>query len=339
MRISRPINGHRFLTQETPMRWILALCLALACGPIAGVHAQDAFPTRVVRVVVPYPAGGGTDILARFVADQLARKWGQTVIVENIGGAAGNIGAADVARAAPDGHTLLVTSPGPVATNSFLYKDMPYDPARWVPVALLATGPYLLVVRRNFEVATVRELVTRAKAAPGKLTAATPGAGSVGHLSTVQLEMLAGISTQHVPYRGLGPALNDLIAGHVDLMFDTPTTAVGLHRDGKVKILATGGTERLRDLPELPTVAEAGLPGYRAVTWYAMVAPPQTPAALADRINRDVVEILGRPDVADRARAIQMEPTTKSRAEAAQFFAEETALWGKVIKAANIVPQ
>lgn len=318
----------------------MALCCALACVSSSGaVLAQDAFPARLVRIVVPYPAGGGTDILARFVADQLARKWGQAVIVENIGGAAGNIGAAEVFRAAPDGHTLLVTSPGPVATNSFLYKEMPYDPARWTPVALLATGPYVLVLRKNFDGATVKDLIARAKAAPGKITSATPGVGSVGHLATVQLEMLADIKTQHVPYRGLSPAINDIIAGHVDLMFDTPTTSLALHRDGKVKIVATGATERMRDLPEVPTIAEAGLPDYRAVTWYAMMAPPQMPAALADRINRDVVEILSRPDVAERSRGIQMEPAAKSRTEAGKFFAEEAALWGKVIRQANIPPQ
>jgi tripartite-type tricarboxylate transporter receptor subunit TctC len=319
---------------------LMALCCALACVlSNAAAWAQDAFPSRLVRVVVPYPAGGGTDILARFVADQLARKWGQGVIVENIGGAAGNIGAAEVFRAAPDGHTLLITSPGPVATNSFLYKEMPYDPARWTAIALLATGPYVLVLRRNFDGATVKDLIARAKAAPGKITSATPGVGSVGHLATVQLEMLADIKTQHVPYRGLSPAINDIIAGHVDLMFDTPTTSLALHRDGKIKIVATGATERMRDLPEVPTIAEAGLPDYRAVTWYAMMAPPQMPVALAERINRDVVEILSRPDVAERSRAIQMEPAAKSRAEAAKFFTDETALWGKVIRQANIPPQ
>ena len=158
-------------------------------------------------------------------------------------------------------------------------------------------------------------------------------------LSTVQLEMLAGIKTAQIPYRGLSQAINDIIAGHVDMMFDTPTTSLPLHRDGKVKIVAVGTTERVRELAEIPTLAESGLPGYRAVTWYAMVAPPQTPAALADRINRDVVEILARPDVVEKARGIQMEPVSKSRAEAAKFFAEETELWGKVIKAANIPMQ
>jgi tripartite-type tricarboxylate transporter receptor subunit TctC len=314
---------------------LAALGVVLARG---ASRAQDAFPSRLVRIVVPYPPGGGTDTLARLVADQLGRKWGQSAIVENIGGAAGNIGSAEVARAAPDGHTLLLASPGPIATNSFLYKEMPYDPARWVPIALLATGPYVLVVRKSFEGASVKDLIARAKANPGKITAATPGIGSVGHLSTVQLEMLADIKMVQVPYRGLGPAINDIIAGHVDLMFDTPVTAVGLHREGKLKIVGVGPSERLRELPDIPTIAET-LPGYRSVTWYAMVAPPQTPAALADRINRDLNEILGRPDFVEKARAIQMEPATKSRAEAARFFAEETELWGKVIKAANIPPQ
>jgi tripartite-type tricarboxylate transporter receptor subunit TctC len=312
---------------------LATLAVALANG---GSRAQDTFPSRGVRIVVPYPAGGGTDTLARLLADQLSRKWGQSAIVENIGGGAGNIGAAEVARAAPDGHTLLLTSPGPIATNSFLYKEMGYDPARWVPIALLATGPYVLVMRKSFEGSTVKDLIAYAKANPGKLTSATPGVGSVGHLSTVQLEMLAGIKTVQVPYRGLGQAINDIIAGHVDLMFDTPTTSLPLHREGKVKIVAVGTTERVRELPEVPTVAESGLPGYRAVTWYAMVAPPQTPAALADKINRDVVEILGRPDVVEKARGIQMEPAARSRAEAARFFGEETELWGQVIKTANI---
>jgi tripartite-type tricarboxylate transporter receptor subunit TctC len=315
----------------------LTTLVALAAVlPTDASRAQDVFPSRMVRIVVPYPAGGGTDTLARLLADQLSRKWGQSAIVENIGGGAGNIGAAEVARASPDGYTLLLASPGPIATNGFLYKEMGYDPARWVPIALLATGPYVLVMRKSFEGSTVKDLIAYAKANPGKLTAATPGVGSVGHLSTVQLEMLAGIKMVQIPYRGLGQAINDIIAGHVDLMFDTPTTSLPLHRDGKVKIVAVGTTERVRELPDVPTVAESGLPGYRAVTWYAMVAPPQTSAALADKINRDVVEILSRPEVVEKARGIQMEPVAKTRAEAAKFFAEETELWGKVIKTADI---
>jgi tripartite-type tricarboxylate transporter receptor subunit TctC len=322
------------------MRWIkggLAAMAALAAVLASdNGRAQDSYPSRLVRIVVPYPAGGGTDTLARLIADQLGRKWGQSAIVENVGGAAGNIGAAEVARAAPDGYTLLLASPGPIATNSFLYRDMGYDPARWVPIALLATGPYVLVLRKNFEGSSIKDLIARAKADPGKITSATPGIGSVGHLATVQLEMLAGIKTSQIPYRGLGQAINDIIAGHVDMMFDTPTTSLPLHRDGKVKIVAVGTSERVRELPDIPTIAEEGLPGYRAVTWYAMVAPPQTPAAVADKLNTDLAEILGRPEVADKVRGIQMEPVTKTRAQATSFFAEEAQLWGKVIKAANI---
>src|SRR5262244_3528418 len=294
----------------------LVVLAALLASDVA--RAQETYPDRPVRVVVPYPAGGGTDTLARLLADQLSRQWGQPIIVENVGGAAGNIGAAEVARAKPDGYTLLLASPGPIATNAFLYKEMGYDPARWVPIALLATGPYVLLLRKNFEASTVADLIARAKSNPGKITSATPGIGSVGHLSTVQLEMLAGIKTAQIPYRGLGQAINDIIAGHVDMMFDTPTTSLPLHRDGKVKIVAVGTTERIRELPQVPTIAEAGVPGYRAVTWYAMVAPPQTPVPLADKIHRDVVEILGRPEVADKVRAIQMEPVTETRLQAAK---------------------
>jgi tripartite-type tricarboxylate transporter receptor subunit TctC len=321
---------------------IVLVMLTAALGivlPSDASRSQAAFPAKAVRIVIPYPAGGGTDVLGRVVADQLSRKWGQTVIVENVGGAAGNIGAADVFRAAPDGYTLMVTSPGPVATNKFLYKEMPFDPARWTSIALLATGPYVLTMRKSFEGSTVKDLIAYAKANPGKITSATPGIGSVGHLATVELEMLADIKTVMVPYRGLSLAVNDIIAGHVDLMFDTPTTSLPLHREGKVKIIGTGTPERVPEFPEIPTIAESGVPGYRAVTWYAMVAPPQMPAALADRINHDVVEILGRPDVVEKVRGIQMDPATKSRAEAASFFAEETELWGKVIKQANIPPQ
>src|SRR5437588_4853258 len=299
---------------------VTALVVAFGILTTDASRAQDVFPSRTVRVVVPYPAGGGTDILARFVAEQLTRKWGQSVIVENAGGAAGNIGSAEVARAAPDGHTLLVSAPGPIATNSFLYKDMPYDPSRWVPIALLTTGPYVLAIRKGFDGATVGDLIARAKANPGKLTAAIPGVGSVAHLATVQLEMRANIKLLHVPYRGLAPAINDIIAGHVDLMFDTPTTSLPLHRDGKIRIVAAGTRDRVRELPEVATISEAGLPGYRSVTWYAMVGPPLMPSALAEKINRDDAELLGRQDIIERVRAIQMEQVTSTRADAAKYF-------------------
>ena len=320
-------------------RRLFAALLALSsiATPYAA-QAQDKFPVRPVKIIVPQPAGGGTDTLARLVADLLSRKWSQPVVVENISGGSGNIGAAQAFKAAPDGYTLMITSPGAVSTNRFLFKSMPYDPSRFTSIALLTTGPMVLSVRNGFGSTTVKDLVAYAKANPGKITAGHPGVGTVLHLAHVQLDMLGDFTTTLVPYRGLSPALNDLMAGHIDVMFDTPTTSLPLHRSGKIKIIATGTPERVREYPDVPTVAET-LPGFRAVTWYAMVAPPNLASGLADRINRDVNEILARNDVAERVRAIQMEPGTGLRASAGAFIADETELWGRVIKRANITPQ
>jgi tripartite-type tricarboxylate transporter receptor subunit TctC len=319
---------------------VVALVTALAiASPIYLSHAEDSFPSHTVKMVVPYPAGGGTDLLARVLANELSRKWNQSVIVENVGGAGGNIGASQVARAAPDGYSLLFASPGPISTNQFLYKQMGYDPAQWVPISVIATAPYVLVLRKNFDGASVKDVIAHAKANPGKLTSATPGVGSVGQLATVELEMLGNIDLLQVPYKGLSPAVNDMIAGNVDMMFDMLATSLPLHEGNKVKIVAVGGTERVKALPDVPTLAEAGVTGYRAVTFFGMVAPPQTPAALADKINADITEILKRPEVVDKAHLMGMDPAPGSRQEAGKFFADEMNLWGKVIKKANLPMQ
>jgi tripartite-type tricarboxylate transporter receptor subunit TctC len=316
---------------------ITALAALLAVATAA--RAQADFPTRVVKLIVPYPPGGGTDLLARVLAEQLGRTWRQAVIVENIGGAGGNIGAAEVFRADPDGYTLLLASPGPIATNAYMYKDMSYDPAQWVPVAVLATSPYVLVLNNGFDAPTLPLFLSRAKADPGKLTAATPGVGSVGQLATVELEMLAGVKLLQVPYKGLSPAVADVVAGHVDMMFDMLATALPMHQAQQEKIIAVGGTERVKALPDVPTLAEAGVPGYRAVTFFGIVAPPGTPDALADRINRDVVACLKDPAFVDKTKALGMDLAPGNRADAAKFFADERALWGKVIKQADLPMQ
>jgi tripartite-type tricarboxylate transporter receptor subunit TctC len=316
----------------------LAALLAVALLSLPG-YAQTGFPNRVVKLIVPYPPGGGTDLLARALADRLSRKWGQSVIVENVGGAGGNIGAAEVFRADPDGYTLLLASPGPIATNAFMYKDMSYDPAKWVPIAVLATSPYVLVLSLGFDAPNLPLLLTHAKANPGRLTAATPGVGSVGQLATVELEMLADIRLLQVPYKGLSPAVGDVLAGNVDMMFDMLATSLPLYRAQKEKIIAVGGTERVKELPDIPTLAEAGVPSYRAVTFFGIVAPPQTPDALADQINRDVVACLNEPAFIERTKALGMDLAPGSRAQAAKFFAEERDLWGKVIKRADIPMQ
>ena len=319
---------------------ITALVAALAIAAAgAGAYAQANFPSRVVKLIVPYPPGGGTDLLARVLADQLGRKWGQSVIVENVGGAGGNIGAAEVARAAPDGYTLLLASPGPIATNAFMYKDMPYDPAKWVPIAVLATSPYVLVVSPHFDAPNLAQVIAQAKSKPGQLTSATPGVGSVGQFATIEFEMLANINLLQVPYKGLGPAVSDILGGNVNMMFDMLATSLPLHRAQKEKIIAVGSTERVKELPDVPTLAEAGVPGYRAVTFFGLVAPPQTPDELADKINRDVVECLNQPAFIEKTKALGMDLAPGSRADAAKFFADERALWGKVIKQANIPMQ
>jgi tripartite-type tricarboxylate transporter receptor subunit TctC len=300
----------------------------------ASSRAQEAYPVRAVKLVVPAVGGSTTDTVARIMAEELRRIWGKPVIVENIGGGM-VLGAAQVFRAPPDGYTLMVSPPAQVTFSHLLYRDLPYDPALFVPVALLARVPNALVVRKDLAANTVGELIADAKANPGKLTYGSQGAGSTAHLSASLLEMLASIKMVHVPYRGALPALNDVIAGHIDMFFDTLATSVPMYRGGKVKILAVGGSERSPVVPELPTLADSGLPGFRSITWFALVAPPGTPAALAAKINGDAVASLKRSEVTARLEQMSLEPMIGSP-DAARFFAEETRLWGKVIAEAGI---
>jgi len=317
--------------------FFVTLFLALATTAPRAV-AQDSFPAGRVTIVVPSPAGSTTDALARLVAEQLGQSWRKPVIVEN--NARGiNAGAEQVARAQPDGHTLLVSPPLPLTVAHLLYKEIGYQPDKFVPVSLLAKIANVLAVRRDLPARSVQELVAYGKANPGKLTYASQGAGSTAHLSGAQLEVRAGIKMVHVPYRGSAPALNDLIAGHIDMFFDTLATSVPLHQADKIRIMAVAGTERAPALPDVPTIAESGLPGFRSITWFAMVGPPGMPTALAARINRDVVDILQRPAVSAKLRDLRLEPMIGTPADAAKFFAEETALWGGVIREANVTVQ
>jgi tripartite-type tricarboxylate transporter receptor subunit TctC len=302
-------------------------------------RAEDPYPARTVRIVVPSAPGSTTDTLARIVADQLARKWAKSVIVENVAGGAMNAGAANVARAAPDGSTLMVAPPAPLTFNDLLFRDLGYRPNLFVPITLLAKIPNILVLRNGLPATSLGDLIAYAKAHPGALSYASQGVGSTAHLSASQLEALAGIKMVHVPYRGAQPALTDVMAGNVDLFFDTPTTSGPLYRNKMIKILAVADLKRTPALPEVPTFSEAGLPGFRSITWFGLVAPPSTPEALAERINHDVVDVLGSRDVRDRLHDLSLDPGATTRPDTAKFFAEETALWSQVIKQANIEPQ
>jgi tripartite-type tricarboxylate transporter receptor subunit TctC len=317
--------------------WLLTLLIALAAPALA--RAQEPYPTHVVKLVLPVLPGSTTDILARLVANELSQKWGKPVIVENMAGAAMNLGSEYVARAAPDGYTLLLCPPAPLAINQLLYHDLNYDPAKLVPIVLLTKIANVLDVRPNFPASNVQALIAYGKANPGKLTFASQGIGSTAQLSGAELEVLGGIKMVHVPYHGAQPALTDVMAGNVDMFFDTLATSVPLYRSGKVRILGVASTERDHAIPNVPTVAEQGLPGFRSITWFAIAGPPGLPTALADKINRDTAEILKKPEIIAKLAAIQLEPMGGTTADAVKFIDDETQLWGRVIKEAHITLQ
>lgn len=316
---------------------VLAGALALS---IPTAWAQDVYPSRTVKLVVPSAAGSTTDSLARIMAEAFQKRWaGSTVVVENVAGAAMNIGSRGVYRSAPDGYTMMVAPPAPLSFNHVLYKDLGYEPTKWTPITMLAKIPNVMVVANKVPAKTVTEFIAHAKANPGKLNYATSGVGSTAHLTAALLEVRAGIKMVHVPYRGAIPALTDVIAGHVDLFFDTVATGVPQYKEGKVKILGVGDTVRAPAAPEIPTMAEAGLPGFRSTTWFGLVGPPGMATALADRIGADAVAILKSAEVAQLLRKLSLDPGATSRADTVTFFADEAAQWVKVIQEAGIPPQ
>src|SRR5271156_2293282 len=320
-------------------RWGLLLGLFIALAGLVTARAQEPYPTHVVKLVLPVLPGSTTDIVARLVAGELSQKWGKPVIVENMPGAAMNIGAEYVAHAAPDGYTLLLCPPSPLAIQQLLYHELKYDPTKFVPIVMLVKIANVLDVRKNFPADNVQALIAYGKVNPGKLTFASQGVGSTAHLSGSELEVLGGIKMVHVPYHGAQPALTDVMSGNVDMLFDTLTTSVPLYRAGKLKLLGVASAERSGDVPEVPTIAESGLPGFRSITWFPLVGPPGLPAALADEINADVDEILQKPDIKDKLRSLRLDPMGGTRADAVTFIAEETRLWDRVITEAHITVQ
>jgi len=315
----------------------LLLTLFFTALAIAAGRAQEPYPSHVVKFVLPSLAGSTTDILARLVAGELSQKWGKPVIIENMPGAAMNLGSEYVAHSAPDGYTLLLCPPAPLSIQQLLYHNLKYDPTQFVPVALLAKISNVLDARPDLPANSINELIAYAKANPGKLTYASQGIGSTAQLSGAELEVLGGIKMVHVPYHGAQPALTDVMAGNVDLFFDTLATSVPLYHAGKVKLLGVASAERSPAVPEIPTISESGLPGFRSITWFAVAAPPGTPAALVDKINRDTAEVLQKPEIVAKLHALQLDPMGGSTADAAKFIGDETRLWGKVITESHIV--
>jgi tripartite-type tricarboxylate transporter receptor subunit TctC len=316
------------------------LVLAL-CGWMVRANAADAppdYPNHTVRIIVPFPAGGTADVLPRIVGQYLSKRWNQPVIVENKSGAGGNIGAAYVATSAADGYTLLASPPGPLAINESLYKpeSLGFKPQELEPVTVLGAVPNVLDVRPGFPAKTAQELIAYAKANPGKVSFASQGNGSTSHLTGILFQKLTGTQMVHIPYRGTTPALQDIMASQVDLFFDNLGSSLALQQGDKLRILATGGRKRNPLLPDVPTLEEAGVASFESSTWFAVVAPPQTPAAIVQYLNREITEVLALPEVKEQFARIAVEPVGGSVADTAKFFAGERDKWRGVVQSANI---
>ena len=308
--------------------------LALAAAPLAA-SAQD-YPTRPITLVVPYAAGGGNDVMARTVAEKMSKTLGQNVVVENRAGAGGSIATRQVARAAPDGYTLVIGGTGTLAVNPTLYSNVGYDPRKdFAPVGLIGTGQLIVLVNPNVPAKTIPELIALAKKEPGKLNYASAGVGSGIHLGVVLFEQMAGVKLTHVPYRGTAPALTDLIGGHVAIYFSSIPSAIGIAKEGKVRPLAVTGPKRSAVFPDLPTVAEAALPGFEAVLHYGIVAPAGTPKPIVDKLSAALREAVMAPDTRERMAADGTEPLPSTPEEYAADIDREERKWSAVVRASG----
>ena len=310
------------------------MVLAVMLAALPSVQAQD-YPSRAVKIIVPFPAGGTADVMPRIFGDWLSRKWGQPVVIENRTGAAGNIGAEAVAKAEPDGYTLLSAPPPPLVINHHLYPKLGFDPTAFVPIVIMGRVPNALVVNAKLNATSVAEVIAYAKANPGKLTSATQGNGTTSHLTSELFQLMADVKFQHVPYRGSAPALTDLVAGSVDLMFDNLGVSLALVKGGPLKLLAVATRNRMASLGAVPTIAET-LPGFESAAWFAIVAPPKAPQAVVDKINADVNEALRQGDVIQRLGQLSAEPIGGTPQATAAYMREEIERWHRVIKAANV---
>lgn len=313
------------------------LALALAACTALTPALSFAQPAKVVRFIVPFPAGGTADVLPRVLAESIRPAFPNGIVVENKSGAGGNIGAAEVARADADGTTYLVSPPGPIAINHHLYKRLQFDPTKWEPVTVIATVPNVLAVRKNFPANNLQEFIAYVKANPGKVSYASQGNGSTSHLTAGLFMQLTGTNMVHIPYKGTAPALVDLIGGNVDVFFDNISSSAQFHEDGKIKVLAVADEQRSQALPQVPTFAEQKLPAMQAVTFFSMVAPPGTPKAQVDYMYRHVSAALAKEDVKKRFMAQGAVPRGWSPDQSGKFIQSESAKWHKVIKAANVM--
>ena len=324
---------NRSVPRQCP--FIAALLLAFATASVTAL--AQTYPTKTVRIVAPFPAGGLADVLARLVGEGLQRSLGQSVIVENRAGAGGNTGAALVATAEPDGHTLLMSSAGILSINEHIYARMPFDPDKaFTPITVVADMPMLVVVHPKVGVATLKDFLAKARAEPGKLNFGSAGNGTTGHLGLVMLMRTADIQIVHVPYSGAAPSVQDLVAGQIDGLVDNPPTVISHIGSGAIRALAVTARSRLAVLPRIPTSGEAGLPGYEASSWFALVAPAGTPKPVIDRLHADTVKVLREPANIERYEKLGARLVGNSPDEFAGFIRSERTRWGETLQKANI---
>ncbi len=317
---------------------VAATAGALVAASPASAQPDPAagYPNRPVKIIVSVPAGGGVDTVTRIFAARLQQRLGQPFVIENRGGGGGNIGAEAAYTADPDGYTLLASQPAPITSNIALYKKLNFDPTAFEPVAVMSKFPNTLLVRQEFPAKTAQDFMAYVKANPGKVNYASQGVGTTSHLTAELFNALTGSKIVHVPYRGTGPALNDLVAGHVDLIFMELSAAHKLHEAGKARILAVATDKRLDILPGIPTMIEAGVPNFISDTWNAISAPPKTPAAIVAKLNRAINDIINEPDTKARFRDLNLIAVGGTPADMAQLKKEETERWTKVIREAGI---
>ncbi|MGE3993843.1 Bug family tripartite tricarboxylate transporter substrate binding protein [Pseudorhodoplanes sp.] len=315
---------------------LIGLTAVLLGGQVVAQTPDTSYPNRPIKIISASPAGGGVDLSARIVADHLQKLWGQPVTVENRTGGSNNIAGEAVARAEPDGYTLLATPPGTITANAALFKQLNYDPAALEPVAIMAVGPNVLAVKSASPAKTVMELIAHVKANAGKLSYASQGNGSTTHLTAELFKSRTGIQLVHVPYRGAAPAVNDLAGGHVDLMFSDLGTILPLHRGGRVRIIAVATLKRLPQLPDVPTIDASGVKGFSSTTFFSLMAPPKTPSEIRAKLNKAIVAAMQTPEVEAKLKSIFVESSNLDTMAMGEFIKSEAKLWGDVIRAANI---
>ncbi len=328
----RRFTGCSYPPHAERCRWLLAAASSLSlCGPVLA----QSYPAKPIRLIVPYAPGGGVDIVARTVGQELGKRINQTVVVENRTGAGGNVGSEAAAKAVPDGYTLLMASPANTI-NSSLYTKMPYDPVRdLMPIALIASVPTILLANRSLPVENVKQLIALARAKPGALTYGSGGSGTTEHLAGEMFKSLAGIDMLHVPYKGGAQVLTDLLGGQIALMFVNQLFALPHVKAGKVKALGVASGERSAALPDVPTFGEAGFPDFKVSVWWGVMGPAGMPKDIVTQLNREIVGALAAPEMKERLQAMSAKPIGGSPEQFAAFFTDETARWARVVKASG----